>query len=198
MIEAADSIRTTSRSTCPVCSSPGELLYSGLKDFSYRAPGEWSIRKCKGQRCGMLWLNPFPIPEDIGKAYQGYYTHNQPEPGPSLIRDLVYGIWTSYLGARFGYKQGTGSKWLRPFAGLALLHPGGRDELDAAAMHLPSPSGPARVLDVGCGSGVLLARMKALGWQTEGVEVDPEAVEAARKRGVSVQLGSLEQQRYPD
>jgi len=79
-----------------------------------------------------------------------------------------------------------------------LLHPGGRDELKAAAMHLPAPSRPSRVLDVGCGSGVLLARMKALGWDAEGVELDPDGVKAARGRGVGVRQGTLEQQAFPD
>jgi SAM-dependent methyltransferase len=101
------------------------------------------------------------------------------------------------LGARFGYRQGVGPSWRRWLAPLAWLHPGGPDELDSAAMYLPAPKAPARVLDVGCGSGVLLARMQSLGWEVEGVEVDAAAVEAARARGVSVRLGPLEQQHYP-
>jgi len=65
-------------------------------------------------------------------------------------------------------------------------------------MHLPAPAQSARVLDVGCGSGVLLARMQAFGWQVEGVEVDPDGVKAARARGVSVRLGTLEEQAFPE
>jgi 2-polyprenyl-3-methyl-5-hydroxy-6-metoxy-1,4-benzoquinol methylase len=145
-----------------------------------------------------LWLDPVPIEEDIGKAYQGYYTHAQPEPGPSLVRDAVWSVWHSYLGVRFGYRQGVGPGWLKIFSPLALLHPGGRDELDGAAMNLPAPRPGARVLDVGCGSGVLLARMKSLGWDVEGVEVDPEAVEAGKRRGVPVRLGTLQDQKFPD
>src|SRR5262249_14249516 len=68
----------------------------------------------------------------------------------------------------------------------------------AAAMHLRAPQNGARVLDVGCGSGVLLARMQALGWQVEGIEVDPDGVNAARARGVQVRLGTLEQQKFID
>jgi 2-polyprenyl-3-methyl-5-hydroxy-6-metoxy-1,4-benzoquinol methylase len=194
----APRIRTTPAETCRLCGAQGRLLYRDLRDRSFAAPGIWNFRKCQNEACGLVWLDPLPAEEDISKAYEGYYTHNQPQPGPSLLRNIVWGIWLSYLGTRFGYTQGTGPQWHRLFAPLALLHPGGRAELDSAAMHLPAPGRSARVLDVGCGSGVLLARMQSLGWQVEGVEVDPGGVSAARARGVSVRQGSLEQQRYPN
>lgn len=194
----ANQIRTRPAPRCLLCGNAGRVLYDNLKDRCYAAPGVWSLRKCESASCGLIWLDPVPIEEDIGKAYQGYYTHNQPEPGPSLLRDMVWGVWHSYLGARFGYRKGVGPGWRRVLAPFALLHPGGRDELDAAAMHLPAPAGNARVLDVGCGSGVLLARMKTLGWDVEGVEVDSEAVAAGNRRGVPVKLGTLQEQRYPD
>jgi 2-polyprenyl-3-methyl-5-hydroxy-6-metoxy-1,4-benzoquinol methylase len=146
----------------------------------------------------LVWLDPRPVPEEIGKAYAGYYTHSQPEPGASWLRDSVWAIWRSYLGVRFGYRQSAGPAWRRLVAPLALLHPGGRDELDSAAMYLPAPTAPARLLDVGCGSGVLLARMQSLGWDVEGVEVDAAAVEAARRRGVGVRLGTLGHQSFSE
>lgn len=197
-VQPIQPIRTQPAPRCVLCGAQGTVVYSGLKDRSYAAPGEWSFRRCESPSCGALWLDPVPIPEDVGLAYQGYYTHNQPEPGPSLLRSAVYGTWHAYLGWRFGYKTGVGPRWAKPFAPLALMHPGGGDELDAAAMHLPAPSGKARVLDVGCGSGVLLARMKSLGWEVEGVEVDPGGVEAGRKRGVPVRLGTVADQKFPD
>ena len=191
-------IRTRERPTCPICNSTGSLLYSGLKDFCFSTSGEWNFRKCSGTDCGLVWIDPAPTEEDIGKAYQTYYTHNQPEPGAKLVRTISWAIWQSYLGARFGYRKGTGPKWLRIFTPLALLHPGGRDELDAAAMHLPAPNHQARLLEVGSGSGVSLARMQALGWEVDGVEVDPAAVKAAAERGVKVHLGDVAKQAFPE
>jgi len=190
-------IRTRPVPNCLLCQSPGRLIYEKMTDRSYAAPGAWNIQRCQRESCGLIWLDPQPLPEDVGKAYQGYYTHSQPEPGPSLVRDAVWAVWHSYLGWRFGYSRGVGPRWRRLLAPLALLHPGGRDELDAAAMHLPAPNKPSRVLDVGCGSGVLLARMQALGWQVEGVELDPHGVKAARALGVSVRQGTLEEQGFP-
>lgn len=195
----ADTIRTYERRTCPLCQSPGPVLYSGMKDFCYAAPGIWSFRQCPKSDCGLVWLDPVPTLEDIGKAYQVYYTHHQPEPGTKILRDAAWAVWHSYLGVRFGYTQGVGPKWRRVLAPLAQFHPGGADELDAAAMHLPAPKQRgARLLEVGSGSGITLARMQSFGWQVEGVEVDPAAVKAAENRGVKVHLGDLLSQHFPD
>lgn len=193
-----NSIRTRPVPNCFLCGSAGTVLYGEMRDRSFGAPGQWSLRRCNQSGCGLIWLDPQPIEEDIGKAYATYYTHDQPAPGASLLRDGVYAVWKSYLGIRFGYQHGVGPAWRALLAPLAILHPGGPDELDAAAMYLRAPIGPAKVLDVGCGSGVLLARMKSLGWDAEGVELDPGGVTAARARGVRVHQGQLADAKFPD
>jgi ubiquinone/menaquinone biosynthesis C-methylase UbiE len=53
-------------------------------------------------------------------------------------------------------------------------------------------------LDVGCGSGIQLERMQALGWEVEGVDVDAAAVENARRKGLKIHLGDLEGCKFPD
>jgi len=190
-------IRTRSVAKCFLCGTVGEVFYSEMRDRSFGAPGEWNLRRCPRLACGLTWLDPQPTEEDIGKAYATYYTHDQPAPGANLFRDAVFGVWRSYLRVRYGYRQGVGPAWRAIFSPLALLHPGGPDELDSAAMYLPAPTAPARVLDVGCGSGVLLARMKALGWEASGVEVDPGGVAAALARGVTVHQGQLADAKFP-
>ena len=58
--------------------------------------------------------------------------------------------------------------------------------IDAAVDALPLGDG-SRVLDVGCGAGELLARIKARhGARTEGIEPAPEWAAAARERGADV------------
>ena len=58
--------------------------------------------------------------------------------------------------------------------------------IDAAVDALPLGEG-SRVLDVGCGAGELLARIKARhGARTEGIEPAPEWAAAARERGADV------------
>ncbi|MCX7865954.1 class I SAM-dependent methyltransferase [Limisphaera sp. VF-2] len=189
-------LRSLPRPYCLLCNTPGQILYTGLPDRSFAAPGQWGFLRCSNPDCGLVWLHPQPIPEDIGAAYEGYYTHAQPAPGPSMLRRIFEAVQRAYLARRFGYP--TGSSLDRALAWLAWLHPGGPDELDSAAMYLPAPGRPARLLDVGCGSGMHLARMQQLGWSVEGVEVDPQAAAVARARGVPVRSGTLQQQHYPD
>jgi len=193
----APALRARPVPACPLCGAPGQRLYTGLRDRSYAAPGAWDIRRCPGADCGLLWLDPQPLEADIGQAYQTYYTHQQPAPAAAWVRDAVYAVWHGYLRARLGYRRGVGPPWRAWLWPLALLHPGGRAELDAAAMYLRAPSAPARLLDVGCGSGVALARMQALGWEAEGVEIDPGGAAAARARGVRVHQGQLADLQFP-
>jgi SAM-dependent methyltransferase len=54
-----------------------------------------------------------------------------------------------------------------------------------------------RILDVGCSSGKFLYRLREMGWETHGVEVDAGAAALAASRGLHVFHGALEQARYP-
>jgi SAM-dependent methyltransferase len=57
--------------------------------------------------------------------------------------------------------------------------------------------GKGRLLDVGCASGTFVAYALAEGWQAEGVDVSAWASEEARKHGLTVRTGTLEEQHYP-
>jgi SAM-dependent methyltransferase len=49
-----------------------------------------------------------------------------------------------------------------------------------------------RILDVGCGIGLFVEYAAHTGWEAVGIEPSTEAVEAARLRGLDVQLGTWE------
>jgi len=57
---------------------------------------------------------------------------------------------------------------------------------------------PARLLEVGCAGGWLLAHARARGWQPRGVELSAEGVAHARALGLDVHHGTLESARFPD
>ena len=69
---------------------------------------------------------------------------------------------------------------------------GRREILRAELDRLPLPAG-ARVLDAGCGSGRTLDELQDYG-EVYGIELDPDAAEAARARGRGeVRIGRLEE-----
>ena len=55
----------------------------------------------------------------------------------------------------------------------------------------PPASGRNRLLDVGCGTGQFLLLAQAGGWDVVGIEIARAGVEAARRSGLTVHLGSL-------
>jgi 2-polyprenyl-3-methyl-5-hydroxy-6-metoxy-1,4-benzoquinol methylase len=191
-------IRTASRPNCILCSSEGELLYSGQQDRLFGTYGEWSNRLCSNPSCGLLWQDPMPLPEDIGKAYANYYTHaeNTPEGNPSFGKRMYRQAKRNWLSARYGYpedKAGSSgylfriAHYMLPMVCLSAF----RDV--RFLRYVPGGS----VLDVGCGDGSWLASLKNLGWKVEGTDFDPEAVRVASQRGLNVHVGGLEDQGYP-
>ncbi len=195
-----DHITTIPVPTCYHCGAPGEFLYRNLKDRLFGAPGSWNIKRCPRPSCGLAWLDPMPSQEDLGKAYKNYFTHEAPDDRSSirrndLLKQACQLVKDGYLAQRLGYATAK-SNWQKA-AGLVLyLLPSRRAFLNQSVMGLRAQPG-GRLLDVGCGNGQLLTRLRDLGWQVEGVEVDPAAVEQARAGGLKVHLGSLEAQQYP-
>jgi SAM-dependent methyltransferase len=55
-----------------------------------------------------------------------------------------------------------------------------------------------KLLDIGSGDGWFLKNMQSLGWQVEGVDIDPISAAKARSRGVVVEEGSLSEQGYAE
>ncbi len=190
------SIRSAPAPRCPVCGEPGAPLYDELTDKLYGAPGRWRMRRCSGPGCRTLWLDPAPLEEDVGLAYQRYYTHGSEPVAAGVVRRLAARIGRFDLARRYGYTLPEPS-FAQPLGRLTGLRPDLRALLDFQVMYLPARPG-GRLLDVGCGDGEFIARMAGLGWSVEGLDFDPHAVEVARSRGLTVHLGGLAEQGYPD
>ncbi len=195
-----DRIAARPRPRCPMCGAAGIQRYRGLPDRLYAAPGRWNVAQCPDAACGTLWLDPVPTEADIGKAYRTYYTHQEPTPWPRVRRiiGLLEAGRRAYLRRRLGYPVETDNPLATPVSRLLAALPGGRDALEDTACHLPAPPAGARLLDVGCGSGVQMRRMRELGWEVTGVDVDPAAVATAREAGLDVRLGELADQGFAD
>ena len=187
-------MRTAAAPRCPFCGTEGLPLYSGLRDRLFSAPGIWSHRRCPDAGCGMIWLDPMPLPDDIHLAYASYYTHAERVRGDTMLERLFAMAKRGYLANHFGYGAGPGER----IAGLLpWIYPGRPAELDFSVMWLEK-RGRGRLLDVGAGSGWLVAHMNTLGWRAEGLDFDTQVVAAARSRGLVMHAGGLSEQRFAD
>lgn len=145
-----------------------------------------------------MWLDPRPIARDVGKLYGSYHTHRDPpKPPPTRLRKLYQALMKGYLRRRYGYFKGSVHDVRAAVGIISYLWPGMRALFDIRAMHLNAMPG-GRLLEVGCGGGGMLREMAALGWQAEGVEIDPVAAENARGKGLKVFCGTLFQGKYPE
>ena len=159
-------IRTTPRPRCLVCGSEGKTLYPDLQDRMFAVPGSWSLKQCNNQGCGLCWLDPTPIGEDIHLLYKSYYTHETAEPGKNAVaklRAFCYAVYmaAAYLPSIYGFRFSTKA----------------RNEILHMFLH---DSPPGKLVDVGCGSGIFLHRMFKLGWSATGLDFDAKAIENAK------------------
>ncbi len=167
-----DLIAVEAQPTCCLCGHAGEWLYDGLDDDLFGAPGKWSFKRCLNTVCGHIWLDPAPARDDISKAYQNYYTHGQ--------------------------SSGVQYTWLARIV-RSILHPVSirllrmrNERHQYKYMYLDQmPAG--RLLEVGCGNGKRLARLRDLGWEVMGQEVDVLAAKhVSEKYKIDVHLGPLQ------
>lgn len=190
-----EDIRAEERPLCLLCDCKGTTLYQDLRDRLFAAPGTWAMLRCP--KCGLIWLNPQPTPEDIGKLYSEYFTHNTlpeiPKKEPTMSWRKI--VKFSILNSAFGYRSDGAIKFIGWTA--SRLRPL-RDIVGGIVMWL-NGAHPGKLLDVGCGNGQFLATMRELGWEVVGVEPDGQAVKMAQKRfGLNVYEGALEKISFPD
>jgi 2-polyprenyl-3-methyl-5-hydroxy-6-metoxy-1,4-benzoquinol methylase len=174
-------MRTQPKPDCFLCKAPGKVLYADLRDRLFSAPGRWQLKQCPTVECGLVWLDPAPLEEDLGLAYQTYYTHAEPAVGQeaALFRFCKRAYWTA----------------IRVPALLTGLHQEREQFLHLFLGELP----PGTLLDVGCGDGRFLHRMAQLGWQGVGIDFDGAAVETGRAQfGLDLNVGDFQTARFEE
>ncbi|OGP92890.1 MAG: hypothetical protein A2156_10035 [Deltaproteobacteria bacterium RBG_16_48_10] len=171
---------------CEVCGSDQhQFLFEGW-DRVFGIPGKFRLVRCKD--CGLTFINPQPDSETLKAFYPDvYYASN-----PSHYRDYSR-LRREVLEAYFGYESPPqGSPGLRLLKRIFLL------PFRIRYQHsIPFIKG-GKMLDIGCGNGTELYKLKRMGWEAYGVEMDEQASERARSKGISVFTGDLFEAGYPD
>jgi 2-polyprenyl-3-methyl-5-hydroxy-6-metoxy-1,4-benzoquinol methylase len=186
--------------SCPVCTGrEREMVAEGMRDVNYGAiAGDWRFWRCLS--CRSIYMDPRIDSEHIAKAYANYETHHA-DTGRRLRRGLagfVQRAGDAYVQRRYGLPGGSDSASMAvcAYLFLPLLL-----ERDYMMRHASKPKRSGSVLDVGCGNGDFLARMRDAGWSVRGIDFDPQAVAIAQSRGLDVVLATvdsvvLDQRRY--
>ena len=171
---------------CEVCGSKDhQFLFEGW-DRVFGIPGRFNVVQCEA--CGLIFINPQPDSEMLKAYYPDvYYASN-----PSHYREYSW-LRRKVLEAYFGYRSPSGESQALHLLKRALLFP-----FRMKYGHfMPFVEG-GRILDIGCGNGTELYKLKAMGWETHGVEMDDQASERARSKGIPVFTGDLFRANYPD
>jgi SAM-dependent methyltransferase len=181
---ATEDVKVEKVKTCLLCGKQGELLYSGLRDSLFNAPGDWHLLRCP--QCGLVWLSPRPIEDEFGKLYNTYYTHAG--NGNSFRRRARSALLLTSLDCN---QKIDGWRW--KLAGHVLYSlPFIREAARVSTMQLRRTM-DGKLLDVGCGNGEFLSIMLQAGWRVLGIDQDSQAADFARTEfGIPVHLGTLE------
>lgn len=179
---------------CALCGRDDARLRLTSQDWLHGGSETFTLVECR--ECGLVYLNPRPTAAALPHYYPDDYAY---APGrPYAIADIDQAtlsqrlrrlVQTRYYDYPLPRPR---AAWLKPLS--TVYH------LIYWTLALPiirwRPAG--RILDVGCGMGDYLASQSQLGWEVEGVEINPRAVQHAREKlHLEVFQGDLLQANLP-
>ncbi|MBN2212544.1 MAG: class I SAM-dependent methyltransferase [Sedimentisphaerales bacterium] len=167
---------------CDLCGeTDADEVFIG-RDLLHGVPGQWPVVRCK--KCGLVRVNPRPSLEELGRVYPYNYSPYRPKKRTKiktkhrLFRwawrhhwDYPADVTPTLLGKIFSWPVFIWSRMLwRNF--------------DVFPWH-----GEGRLLDVGCGGGAYLLRMRQFGWRVQGMDFSERAVNVCREQDLDVRQG---------
>jgi O-antigen/teichoic acid export membrane protein/2-polyprenyl-3-methyl-5-hydroxy-6-metoxy-1,4-benzoquinol methylase len=175
--------------SCPFCGSKEhKLAYENVKDWTfYTAPGSWTYVDCLDCHC--LFLNTRPKKEYISKAYSNYYTHEK--AAGDVINRFKLKLKNEIISKKYSVKLYPNLrlpdffKYVLQFFYRYIYEPYGLPQLTLQATK-------GKIIDVGCGGGLVLSIAKQHGWDVIGLELDADAAKVANQKGLTVIHGSYE------
>ena len=180
--------------TCDLCGSTAyELLLGGVSDRLHRLPGEFNVIRCS--ECSLVRLSPRPDAASIAAYYPDeYYAYTVAPPAGvpdrrfAHLRDAV----------RDAALRGHDYETPQPDRSSRLVPSRLPRWIERRAMYdypgFPPWVPGGRALDIGCGNGRFLDRIRRHGWDVVGVDTSAAAAAAARASfGITVHVGPVEE-----
>lgn len=198
---ATDVPRQEAAHGCPACGYGEAAALFELPDRLVRTPGLFRYRRCL--QCAAVFQDPRVVRDDLPLCYPDAYYRLPDRPvergraarSPDRerrlgrLRDaLRVSVQAAVLGIPLASRVGQLGRFL---ACLSLARTRAyRDVLPDEL--LPRTPRPGRALDIGCGTGALVAALASVGWEAEGVEWNATAAETARQRtGRPIHTGDI-------
>jgi SAM-dependent methyltransferase len=184
---------------CPVCASLAYQEMFATRDQFYGLPGEFDLAACS--QCHLVYLRTRPDAGAIGLYYpsDSYYAYKPPASYSLFWRtDTLASIWYAMkkgiLARRYNYRHLGGNQWLAKLAALPLTGAVRKRATFELEVLLHPYVEAGSLLEVGCGSGMYLDLMRALGWsRVVGVDINARAIQQARDDlGIEAYCGNLE------
>jgi len=174
--------------TCPLCGAVEPTRLFESRDRVHNLPGIFTVFRC--QRCEAVFYHPRLQAGELSRYYPE--TYGRYRYSKSIHKKKYGGIRQFVLENWYGYpspEKRTPSlinKWTAFFLSFVM------------AKNAIPYRGDGNILDIGCGGGSYLYRLKSWGWNSYGVE--PSAVGAAQAHslGLNVHHGQIEDARFPD
>lgn len=157
-------------SSCPGCGHPppNPLLIRG-QDRLVGNPGSFGVARC--ERCGLAFTSPRVPPEQLDRYYPRSYPSFQAVGSGRRFPSVSPGELLNRVRLAASVRLGPYRHILR--------------------------SQPGRLLDVGCGGGVLGEFFGRRGWQVCGIEPSLHGSERAAERGIEVHRGTVDDAPWP-
>lgn len=143
---------------------------------------EFQMVRCRN--CSLIYQNPRPTQASIGTFYpeQDYYSFKSQKS--FFLTSLEKAIHNHY-GHQKSQQETT---WAQRTLGYLIK---GR-------VGIPKYEKDKSILDIGSGDGFVIKVLKKIGWTVYGTEVSQRAVDEAKREGVQVFLGQIEDINFGD
>lgn len=177
---------------CPICNSGDYKIYvEGAKELYNNFDEYFDVCKCS--KCGHLFTNPRPTAETIKYFYPdtaGYYKPVKYEEEKSYKYEVYKGVLNRYYGYRLDAKVNAFIvMFMRLFRNNSIK-----------VSHMPHFIQNGKLLDIGCSYGAYLKKMKSLGWNVYGTEINEKAADyAINNQGIkNIEKCFFEKSKYED
>jgi 2-polyprenyl-3-methyl-5-hydroxy-6-metoxy-1,4-benzoquinol methylase len=182
---------------CPKCDGQDSFLVASGRDYLHHLSGITHVTECR--KCGFWFQNPAPPTDRLEQLYPAEYRphrrlHDSNEKLPSISPNKA-----RYFINRMGYPSGLFPlcppiHWRSRISDRFFSH--WNIGVEMVPRYIPE----GRLLEIGCGNGERLLKLRSLGWHhLYGIELVPAAAAQARAEGLNVEAGRIEEvlENYP-